>query len=693
MTEPLITQARVCGYHRAALTELASHLPGQDDDLDCALGAAVKARDELAFTHLLLAALYGGRTVDAGHLIDGAVLLPDPDTLGVAATHCSGDVPEALLSAVRSGRMGWEREAAALFLAAWWCNQNCNGEMTPGLLAQARTLARKTVVEYEVQFLLLALSEIVQDEGLSSLLSPMDMPWMRAAARQVAEVLIERSREHVFAHVPEKPEPPILTGYTVRRAVPRIGRNEPCPCGSGKKYKRCCYETDREKLRQSSDLAGVTMDEIRAHPESYLDSRRLMDMRSYELARLDPKRVPPDLHGVLVNRLALFGEHDAVVAFFETVGYHEDLDDSLIEAVDLAAEAAEEKTVRRLLEIRGDRGRQGLEPSLGAQLLMLGTEVGPVLQRLEAEAQTLLEHDNRTALVDFAHGLLASRFPALGMLIARGVLPLAFSLDAGVLLDRLLMTRDGLGLSPQDPIETAVDCTLFDFLDQEEAESASLAEAHQALDAKEAEVERLKGDVAALRDTLEREEKMAAAQDQTPDLATPMQEQQEGPSLAELSRRLAALKNDLKQRHLERNQIWRELLKAREELQALHRERRESGDGEMAKEEEREETLLLPEEAGSTQPIRIPVFPVGFPEGLARFPEAVARGAVRLVGSLAAGDVAAFRGAKRLKINREVWRQKVGSSYRLLFRLGTDTLEVVALVNRQDFERAIKSLD
>jgi uncharacterized protein YecA (UPF0149 family) len=20
----------------------------------------------------------------------------------------------------------------------------------------------------------------------------------------------------------------------------RIGRNEPCPCGSGKKYKRCC---------------------------------------------------------------------------------------------------------------------------------------------------------------------------------------------------------------------------------------------------------------------------------------------------------------------------------------------------------------------------------------------------------------------------------------------------------------------
>ena len=27
---------------------------------------------------------------------------------------------------------------------------------------------------------------------------------------------------------------------TVRRESPKIGRNDPCPCGSGKKYKHCC---------------------------------------------------------------------------------------------------------------------------------------------------------------------------------------------------------------------------------------------------------------------------------------------------------------------------------------------------------------------------------------------------------------------------------------------------------------------
>ena len=26
----------------------------------------------------------------------------------------------------------------------------------------------------------------------------------------------------------------------VRREEPKVGRNDPCPCGSGKKYKKCC---------------------------------------------------------------------------------------------------------------------------------------------------------------------------------------------------------------------------------------------------------------------------------------------------------------------------------------------------------------------------------------------------------------------------------------------------------------------
>jgi len=27
---------------------------------------------------------------------------------------------------------------------------------------------------------------------------------------------------------------------TITREAPKVGRNDPCPCGSGKKYKKCC---------------------------------------------------------------------------------------------------------------------------------------------------------------------------------------------------------------------------------------------------------------------------------------------------------------------------------------------------------------------------------------------------------------------------------------------------------------------
>jgi len=26
----------------------------------------------------------------------------------------------------------------------------------------------------------------------------------------------------------------------IEREEPKVGRNDPCPCGSGKKYKKCC---------------------------------------------------------------------------------------------------------------------------------------------------------------------------------------------------------------------------------------------------------------------------------------------------------------------------------------------------------------------------------------------------------------------------------------------------------------------
>jgi uncharacterized protein YecA (UPF0149 family) len=35
-------------------------------------------------------------------------------------------------------------------------------------------------------------------------------------------------------------DPEIVVSSTITRNGNRIGRNDACPCGSGKKYKQCC---------------------------------------------------------------------------------------------------------------------------------------------------------------------------------------------------------------------------------------------------------------------------------------------------------------------------------------------------------------------------------------------------------------------------------------------------------------------
>lgn len=34
-----------------------------------------------------------------------------------------------------------------------------------------------------------------------------------------------------------------LWNQPVVNETPKVGRNDPCPCGSGKKYKKCCERT------------------------------------------------------------------------------------------------------------------------------------------------------------------------------------------------------------------------------------------------------------------------------------------------------------------------------------------------------------------------------------------------------------------------------------------------------------------
>ena len=47
-------------------------------------------------------------------------------------------------------------------------------------------------------------------------------------------------------------------------AQQQVGRNDPCPCGSGKKYKRCHWEEDQQNRVTRGGGGGVTGGEPRS---------------------------------------------------------------------------------------------------------------------------------------------------------------------------------------------------------------------------------------------------------------------------------------------------------------------------------------------------------------------------------------------------------------------------------------------
>ncbi len=63
--------------------------------------------------------------------------------------------------------------------------------------------------------------------------------------KELVSVFEENGWEYTIELEPDKPEDItaleiLLNPLKTKIAEKKVGRNEPCPCGSGKKYKKCC---------------------------------------------------------------------------------------------------------------------------------------------------------------------------------------------------------------------------------------------------------------------------------------------------------------------------------------------------------------------------------------------------------------------------------------------------------------------
>lgn len=695
--DAVVVQLRDCRLDRQHVHSLARLLPQDDVRLAALIDGLVDTGDERALTALVHALVAGRRRLAADRLPEVVPILRSLEDVAAAVLHAEGDVVDALLCTLREQKCGWERDACLLLLAGWICARRETGRTLPEeLTARARQLARESGTSLAVTMSLAALARLTEDEALREVLRQHGGSWPDDVCESLIEHFCARPAADPVSLLPEHAERVIHEGGTLRRAVAKIGRNDPCPCGSGRKYKRCCYGKDQERLRRSSEVAGLTVEEVEAAPEPFLTEARIRTLRSHKLARLRIERVAPTLQDHVLRRMVDFHLAEELVAAWERIGWRPDLEGAWEHCLFELARQGRGESVEKLVALRGLAPDDEAIP-LPARLALLEREPAEYLRLAERVAAKGLSDPGETEYIDLACALLEGRFPGLGILVARGAVLEAGPFDRMTLLDAIGLARDRLSLPPEDAVERLLHAVAFDLpegIDEQRREQ--LIKARRDLELAAAEVSRLRVQLAETERRLQEQERIAAEARSQPAASAQAKPSGAAPhseaAMAELRRRIQELKSALSERHAERNALRRELNEAMSAVEAL---RRRAAAAAPAPVEEAdvaaEEAALLAEEPAVSQPARLPVFPPRFQDTLQSVPENVRRAALALIGRLAAGEPGAFVGMRRLNARRDLCRVRVGADHRLFLRLAPDRLEVVDLINRKDFERWLKN--
>ena len=693
--EELLQAARWCPFNRKTLRELGAHLPPDEPALDRLLAAAIQARDDAAFSNLLFAALAAGRPPDARHLVQGTARLPLGDQLISAAWHLPGDVAGALLQAVQTGGLFYETQATALMMAGIWSKCKKRIPIHPEIIVHARMVARQIHEDPLPLLDLSVLASLADDKAFTALLASLGQIVRPQQADKAVDIVLKLHRDSPTAFIPEDGDPFAVLGQTVRRKTPAVGRNDPCPCGSGKKYKKCCLDKDQGRSRHSPSLTDLLALAPPPIDEARLTLDQIRSLTPRELLQLDVTKIPRDRVGVYLRALLSNHEDEEAVRAMEKAGPFDDREDWWEEVLYSATHIKNRTLVRRLLDLRVEPGFKLERVPSESRLLLAAEYPNPALDLIEAEALKGLRDPKSEDLIGLGYALLDGDWPALGILFTRGLLNTAQSIDAWMLLEGLLTARDRLNLDPEDPAEDIYDQRFLVDDDEPEQRSPELTQNRLELQANQEEMRRLRQKLVELEKELERKARLKGP---PPAPATPSAPAPPKPSedaaLLTLRQELEALKNELKNRHGERNQLRRELQETLTDLEHLKKHSETTPATAPAPESKDELELFGAADpaAETSQVIRVPEFPKKFSDQLHPLPKPAIRHALALIGRLAAGEPAAFQGMKRLALNREICRQRVGMDHRLLFRLKPQTLEVIALINRRDLDRTVRNL-
>ena len=207
------------------------------DVMDAQLREFIREGEDKALSRLLQVAAFNQLTLDPELLCEAIGVCEEITDTAPCFAFQTADIVPFLLTASGSEALSIERRVYAASIAAELTVQH---KLDP-------QPARKALWKLEGSLFQPAVS-IMKNNALQLLdagkpVAPGDV--FQWSNRKLEDVL------------PEKAPHAIIGGtYTVRRTVPKLGRNDPCHCGSGKKYKKCCFASDQDLLNDASQYAG-----------------------------------------------------------------------------------------------------------------------------------------------------------------------------------------------------------------------------------------------------------------------------------------------------------------------------------------------------------------------------------------------------------------------------------------------------
>jgi hypothetical protein len=520
-------------------------------------------------------------------------------------------------------------------------------------------------------------------------------------ASNAEQTQITRWSEFQLAdHLPEHRPHAIVGGnYTVRRPIPKLGRNDPCHCGSGKKYKKCCYSKDQELLRDASQYAGTTRSELKSKPGLVDDPDVIYNMRAYELNRLTPSELGENQLFTGYQRALDYGlrelAFDMLVEYERRPGerefdrgHFEDLIERVLEAGDLAL-------ARKIRDHCGEHTwYQPDAIQFRFDLLENPKRFDPLEHDCHQSVSGILgEEAVDEPLIRLAYDC-ASRYPALAIVFARAAIAsdLGQHLDSMMLLDIIRDARVDLDLEPwNDPAES-----LFDWIEdrtqlKEKAEaenkevkqlSSRLEAARAALTEKKQALHEMEQTVKELGRKPEMTREPSLKDDaRVHDLDTAAHQDREE-TLQRLRLQVTGLKAEIGAQQEQRGQLRKMLEEERKKRSALSMQ---STPAEQAGPDE-EAVIVAP-----SGKLTLPEYTDAFRKTCASLPPAIAAKAILAAGRFAAHENTIWRQTKPIKRLAEHYRVRINLDYRMIVRWQPGkSLRILDVIPRQDLESWIK---